>query len=414
MKVACPVAGITDLQNQVVDGCVEGHCDCMFFLNSYRWDFPQVAALIAPRPLLIGNSDKDRIFPLDGVMRLHEKVRRIYQLYGAADKLGVLITEGPHEDTQDLQVPVFRWFNRFLKNEKPLIEMAAKKFFEPTQLRVFEQLPADALNTNIQSLFILRGKSLTADEARQQRETLIATLREKTFGGWPAEDAPLEAKPAFSTERDGVKFSAWDFRSEHDTPLRLYFVEAAGAKPAAQISLQVLDDAGWRSWLGAMRAGFEAQLTEELAIGNRPPADLEAFGALRRSWEPGAATAAFFAPRGVGLTAWSGDEKKQAQLRRRFMLLGQTLDGMRVWDIRRAAQVAHFVREADTAKVALTARGPMAVNARYAALFEPGIGKLELSALPETEAGQPDYLNVCRFLDFPGLRQPGSSAKKVE
>lgn len=195
VKVVCPVAGITDLQNQVVDGCVEGHCDCMFFLNSYRWDFPQVAALIAPRPLLIGNSDKDKIFPLDGVVRLHEKVRRIYELYGAKDKLGLLITEGPHADTQDLQVPVFRWFNRFLKSEAPLIEMAAKKLFEPAQLKVFDQLPADEVNTNIQSVFVARGKSLTAGEAEQQRESLLVTLKEKPSGAGPRRTHHLTRSP---------------------------------------------------------------------------------------------------------------------------------------------------------------------------------------------------------------------------
>src|SRR6266487_4276992 len=93
IQVACPVAGITDLENHVVEGTVEGHCDCMFMVNTYGWDFPIVAALIAPRPLLICNSDKDTIFPLDGVTRLHEKVRHIYDLYGATDKLGLLITE---------------------------------------------------------------------------------------------------------------------------------------------------------------------------------------------------------------------------------------------------------------------------------------------------------------------------------
>ena len=31
VKVAVPVAGITDLQDHVVEGCVSGHCDCMFF-----------------------------------------------------------------------------------------------------------------------------------------------------------------------------------------------------------------------------------------------------------------------------------------------------------------------------------------------------------------------------------------------
>ena len=403
VKVVCPVAGITDLQNQVVDGCVEGHCDCMFFLNSYRWDFPQVAALIAPRPLLIGNSDKDKIFPLDGVIRLHEKVRRIYDLYGAKDKLGLLITEGPHLDTQDLQVPVFRWFNRFLKGEAPLVEMAAQKFFQPAQLKVFASLPSDQGNTNIQSIFVPRGKSLTAEEARPLRESLRATLREKTFGGWPAEDTPLDAKPAFAAERNGVKLSAWDFSSQHDVRLRLYFVELAGARSREGVSLNVLDEAGWTRWLVALRADFEAQLAEELTVGHPLTSGLDSFTGLKQQWKLDKGTQAFFAPRGVGLTAWSGDEKQQTQLRRRFMLLGQTLEGMRVWDIRRAVQLVHFVREADTANVELWASGRLAVAARYAAGFEPGIRKLELGALPATGAGEPDYLNASRFFDFPSV-----------
>src|SRR5438105_1702756 len=78
-RVQCiiPVAGIGDLQAHVLGetpvppgttprlrhGVVAGHCDCMYFVNTYRWDFAQVAALIAPRPLLLGNSDNDAIFP---------------------------------------------------------------------------------------------------------------------------------------------------------------------------------------------------------------------------------------------------------------------------------------------------------------------------------------------------------------
>ena len=76
--------------------------------------------------------------------------------------------------------------------------------------------------------------------------------------------------------------------------------------------------------------------------------------------------------------------------------------------------VCHFVREADTAKVELTANGQMAVNARYASVFEPGIRKLELSALPETEDSEPDCFNVLRFVDFHQLMQAGFRAKKVE
>ena len=400
VKVACPVAGITDLQNHVVDGCIEGHCDCMFFLNTYRWDFPQLAALIAPRPLLIGNSDKDRIFPLDGVLRIHEPVRRIYGLYGASTNLGLLITEGPHEDTQDLQVPVFRWFNRFLKGDDQLIELAAKKFFTPQQLRVFAELPEDEQNTKIHASFVPAAKLLSHEQVSQQRENLLATLRQKTFSGWPAEDLPLEPNQVFTAERDSLRFSAWDFLSQHDVWLRLYLLENLRSTATNAAALQVLDAAGWDAWLGAVRCAFEAELKEELrGTTNSPPLNPRALAQMKGELAAETAVLAFIAPRGVGMTAWSGNEKQQAQLRRRFMLLGQTLDGMRVWDIRRAVQMIHFVREGDRAKIELRAAGAMSSQVQLAALFEPGVGKLEVEPWREPKAGGGDYLNLTRYLD---------------
>ncbi|HEY2589866.1 MAG TPA: acetylxylan esterase [Tepidisphaeraceae bacterium] len=187
VKVDCPVAGITDLQNHVVDGTIEGHCDCMFMDNTYRWDFPQVAAPVSPRPLLIGNSDKDTIFPLDGVYRLHEQVRRIYALQGAEKNLGLLITEGPHKDTQDLWVPVFRWFNRFLKNDEGTIDKVAKPLLKPQELRVLEQLPTDQINTKIQETFGPTPPPPTVPASKEdwerQRNRWMAELKAKTFAG---------------------------------------------------------------------------------------------------------------------------------------------------------------------------------------------------------------------------------------
>jgi hypothetical protein len=113
------------------------------------------------------------------------------------------------------------------------------------------------------------------------------------------------------------------------------------------------------------------------------------------------ASLAWFAPRGVGLTALAGDDKALTKIRRRFMLLGQTLDGMRVWDIRRAVQMIHFVREADVANVELHASGKMGVNALYAAVFEPSVKRLTLDALPPSHAEGPDYLGVLRVIDVP-------------
>ena len=41
----------------------------------------------------------------------------------------------------------------------------------------------------------------------------------------------------------------------------------------------------------------------------------------------------FFTPRGVGQNSWNKSERSQTQIRRRFYLLGQTADTMRVFDI---------------------------------------------------------------------------------
>jgi hypothetical protein len=110
---------------------------------------------------------------------------------------------------------------------------------------------------------------------------------------------------------------------------------------------------------------------------------------------------AVVAPRGIGPTAWNDEAKKQTHIRRRFMLLGQTLDGMRVWDIRRAIQAVRAVNGFEKTPLWLEARQDMAVNALYASICEPNVAGLELWQLPNSHRRGPDYLNVLRVLDVP-------------
>jgi dienelactone hydrolase len=399
VKAAAPVAGLTDLQNQVFDNIVDSHCDCNFFINTYRWDFPQLAALHAPRPLLLGGTDKDRLFHLSGMNRMQQHLRRLYALLGETNKFGYVITPGPHEWNTEGQVAVLHWFNRYLKGEDTPIENAAKRFFMPEELRVFKELPADAINTNIQTTFVPAAKPFVSADGKPNREALLTTLREKVFAGWPAEDVPLNAKLAFSETRGELKLSAWDFTSQHDVRLRLYFLESAAGKPVESVALHVLDETSWFSWLGGVRALFDAPLAEELRdTTNSPSLDP---GALRKSQAELAqkpVALAFIAPRGVGLTAWSGGDKRLTQIRRRFMLVGQTLAGMQVWDIRRAVQMVHYVREGDRAKVELHAEGAMSTQAHLATLFEPSVRKLD--AGPAANPNAVDYLNFSRLLDW--------------
>lgn len=446
IRAAAPVAGITDLRNHVVDGTVEGHCDCMFPVNTHRWDFPQVAALVAPRPLLIVNTDADTIFPLDGVQRLHARVRDIYRLENAADRLGLVIAPGPHHDTQDLQVPVFRWFNRHLKGVDPVIEMAAVPLCTPEQLRVFRTLPADAINTNLHETFVPAAApapvAASGPAWQAQRARWMAALREQSFAGWP-EAAPLPTLTRLWTaKRDGVRLEAYELQSEDGLPLRVYAAQAAGNRRVREITLQVLGDAetarsgavggaagnsgadvagggvgrgvgapadasvegitAYDPWLAALSGSFAAELKDELAaVGKIVTPDAAGLAELTQGLAANGRILVWFAPRGIGLTAWGETPKHRIQVRRRFMLLGQTLDSMRVWDIRRAVQAVRGASEWRGASLTLRGSGVLAADALYAALFEAGVARLELWRLPASHRDGPDYLNVLKVLDVP-------------
>jgi dienelactone hydrolase len=428
VKVAVPVAGITDLQNHVVDGCVDGHCDCMYLVNTYRWDYGMVAALAAPRPLLLANSDRDAIFPLDGVLRIHAQLRRIYELYGAGDKLGLQISPGPHADTQELQVAAFHWFNHYLKGSEPPIEAAAKPLFQPEKLRVFDKLPEDQINTRIQDSFtqIAAAPAIPADARAfsARREAVVTALREKTFAGWPTDAPPLDVRQAFSRQHAGIELTAYDFTSQEDVRLRLFVVRAVGAPRRERVTAEVLDQAGWRQFVAAARAIAGDELRDEaaaLADGASPSA--AAFDRLAEQCKNGRELV-LIAPRGVGPTATDPDPKEQAQMHRRFMLLGQTFEGMQVWDVRRALLAQASFSEPAPAPRWLRARGPMAGVALYAALAAPQAGGvntpissgsevagrqsagpalagLELIAPPASHRQGPSLLNVLRIVDLP-------------
>src|SRR5688572_26114735 len=83
------------------------------------------------------------------------------------------------------------------------------------------------------------------------------------------------------------------------------------------------------------------------------------------------------------------------------MLLGQTLDGMRVWDVRRAIQTIRSIEGFARVPISVEGKGKMSVIALYAALFEPDISSVALSDLPRSHRDGPDFLNVLRILDLP-------------
>ena len=405
IKVSAPVAGITSLKNHVyagypnsgrlAHGVVEGHCDCMFHVNTYRWDFDHIAALVAPRPLMILNTDDDRIFPLDGVTDVFNGARRIYGLHGERDKLGLTIVPGGHSDTQPLRVPAFSWFNRHLKGEESPVTVAAEKFFQPEQLQVFKKLPEDAINADIQETF-----TQLADGKTNPSEKTMDLLRDKVFRGWPLKEGALNAKRAFSTEHGEVIFEAFDFDSQKDMRLRAYIAYRKGLKQPTRVDVEVLNEEYWHKYLQLGRPAFANVWGDELKLAgikvDAPVTDKQRQAIAKRmeGVRKGDVVFVAFMPRGLGLSALTPDKQHITQTRRRFMLLGQTLAGMQVWDVRRCIRLVQELGY--ECPVTLWGYDTTSSQVALAALYEK-IAAVHVKGYPENDKEQPDYLNISRI-----------------
>ena len=201
----------------------------------------------------------------------------------------------------------------------------------------------------------------------------------------------------FSEKSGGIQYEAYEIQSQPNVPLRIYVMRKAGAGKPRRIFMRVADD------LGTNAASAEISSSNPLisqtinAFGSR-----EAASSLMREIREESTCHMVFLPRGrsgrpPGATAGRG----RTQVRRRFMLLGQTLDGMRVWDICQAARAIRAINEFRDASLHLQSEGAMGVNALYASLFTASIEVLELRHIPASHMEGPDYLNVLKYLDIP-------------
>lgn len=124
-------AYLAALDDRVTAGCVVGfmsavapmrkaHLDTHSFVHFLPglhrlMDLPDLAALAAPRGLLVQQCRRDKLFPPEG---MEEAVARIAEVYKAADHEGQFegrFYDEPHRFTRRMQDEAFAWLDRHLK-----------------------------------------------------------------------------------------------------------------------------------------------------------------------------------------------------------------------------------------------------------------------------------------------------------
>jgi hypothetical protein len=233
------------------------------------------------------------------------------------------------------------------------------------------------------------------------RDRWLKELREKCFRAWPA-DSPndaltLDVAKAATGHVNEYRFSLYEFNGQ--LPYRLPLIVLDRESRAERVVLKVLSQDDWEYLQSTWRTAFPEHAVGSVGLNaSDPPVGMPPF------WERVELSPEtlfiWTAPRGIGPTEWTRDERERIQIRRRFMLLGQTEHSARVYDVRRAIQAARQVAGRDT-PVELQADGDAAVWALYASLFEPPLEGMFLGSLASTHRDGPDFLNVLKILDVP-------------
>ncbi len=82
-------------------------------LRNYM-DYPDVASIACPKPMLFINGSKDKLFPVEGVKKSFEVMKKVWKSQKADGQLVTEIYDSPHFCSKKMQSDILLFFNRYL------------------------------------------------------------------------------------------------------------------------------------------------------------------------------------------------------------------------------------------------------------------------------------------------------------
>lgn len=346
IRVAIPVMGISTNAANVEAGTQLGHCDCMFCINFYKQDMLHQGGLIAPRPLLMVHGVKDTLFPVKGYTEFERVVGNLYQGYGRQDHFKNIVVDTGHADSDFLREQAIHWLDKHLMGIPPRRLDMDYSNAPPEELSVFGGAPpADAQNFRIHETFTSHGPlgQFESPAAWKERSSaLLATLRSLL----------PPTKDSFVPKTDLRKPS-----------------KAAGKLPAILYIASNGEDERYQARL--LRGAESRGETVRMVV-----------------W-----------PRGIGEIPFSRDTERN--FLRDAMLIGETLDSLRLRDVRAALGALKAMPEVDAARITVVGRGVSGILGLYAAILDPAVLQVLLLDPPESHREGPVFLNILRHTDLP-------------
>jgi len=115
IKAAVDVGWMTSFATQLRRQVIHSIGFTFHIIGLYRYlDMPDLAALIAPRSVLVINGSKDGLFAPDGVRAAFEKIGRCYAKAQASERQKCSMYDAPHEFNLKMQEEAWAWLKRWV------------------------------------------------------------------------------------------------------------------------------------------------------------------------------------------------------------------------------------------------------------------------------------------------------------
>lgn len=89
-----------------------GSAYAMIIPNIRRYmDYPHVASIACPKPMLFINGAKDKLFPIEGVKSAYETMRQVWESQEAEAHFQTQIYDLPHFCSKEIQQAILEFFN---------------------------------------------------------------------------------------------------------------------------------------------------------------------------------------------------------------------------------------------------------------------------------------------------------------
>ena len=115
IQVAVDVGWMTSYASQIERQVINTIGFTFHIIGLYRYlDFPDLAALIAPRAVMVMNGSRDPLFAADGLLTAFQKIEACFEKAGVPERQRSRLFDVPHQFNREMQNEAWEWIQRWV------------------------------------------------------------------------------------------------------------------------------------------------------------------------------------------------------------------------------------------------------------------------------------------------------------